>query len=133
MRDPTTGNEIIIEDVTADFRKTAENPRVVVPKTAIPGQLGGVAVSIFFLYWGYYAGTEVLIHWQENDFASPTQPLDEYKEKQDVTAPPAPVKPGTTVDVPIRGEKTNVSCLVWRRWTMGADSGIRCCSTPRRH
>jgi hypothetical protein len=54
----------------------------------------------------------VLIYWQENDFASPTQPMDEYKEKQDVTAPPAPVKPGTTVDVPIRGEKTNVSCLV---------------------
>jgi hypothetical protein len=45
---------------------------------------------------------------QEHDFAGPTQPLDEYKEKQDVTAPPAPVKPGTTLDVPIHGEKTNV-------------------------
>jgi hypothetical protein len=49
VKDPTTGNEIVIEDVTVDFRKAAENPRVVVPRTAIPGQPGVVAVSVFSL------------------------------------------------------------------------------------
>ena len=32
----------------------------------------------------------------------------EYKEKQDITAPPDPIEPGSTSDVPIHGEKTNV-------------------------
>ena len=36
------------------------------------------------------------------------QSFAEYKEAQDVTAPPDPVAEGTTSDVPIRGEKTNV-------------------------
>lgn len=39
---------------------------------------------------------------------SPDQSLPEYKEKQDITAPPDPIAEGTTSDVPIRGEKTNV-------------------------
>lgn len=34
--------------------------------------------------------------------------MDEYKENQDVTAPPDPIASGTTSDVPIHGEKTNV-------------------------
>lgn len=71
----------------------------------------------------------MLIYWQENDFASPTQPMDEYKEKQDVTAPPAPVKPGTTVDVPIRGEKTNVSC--WCRDSGSCDLTAESGAFPR--
>lgn len=33
---------------------------------------------------------------------------NEYAEKQDITAPPDPVEPGTTSDVPIHGEKTNI-------------------------
>lgn len=37
-----------------------------------------------------------------------SQPLAEYKHNQDVTAPPDPVAEGTTTDVPIHGEKTNV-------------------------
>lgn len=36
------------------------------------------------------------------------QPYPEYKENQDITAPPDPIAEGTTSDVPIRGEKTNV-------------------------
>ena len=32
----------------------------------------------------------------------------EYKEQQDITAPPEPVAEGSTTDVPIRGEKTNI-------------------------
>jgi Ca2+-dependent lipid-binding protein len=86
VKDPTTGNEVEIEDANADFKKEAENPELVVPKTALPDR------SV-----------------NERDFAGPTQPIEEYSDKQDVTAPPAPVKPGTTADVPIRGEKTNVS------------------------
>jgi hypothetical protein len=38
----------------------------------------------------------------------PNQSLADYKEAQDVTAPPDPVAEGTTSDVPIHGEKTNV-------------------------
>jgi Ca2+-dependent lipid-binding protein len=36
------------------------------------------------------------------------QEFSEYKENQDITAPPDPIAEGTTSDVPIRGEKTNV-------------------------
>ena len=37
-----------------------------------------------------------------------SQSNPEYKEKQDITAPPDPVEEGTTSDVPIHGEKTNI-------------------------
>ena len=37
-----------------------------------------------------------------------SQSNPEYKEKQDITAPPDPVAPGSTSDVPIHGEKTNI-------------------------
>jgi hypothetical protein len=37
-----------------------------------------------------------------------SQSLEDYKYSQDVTAPPDPVAEGTTTDVPIHGEKTNV-------------------------
>ena len=33
---------------------------------------------------------------------------EEYRVNQDITAPPDPVEPGTTSDVPIHGEKTNI-------------------------
>jgi len=38
--------------------------------------------------------------------SSQTNP--EYSHNQDVTAPPDPVEPGSTSDVPIHGEKTNI-------------------------
>lgn len=38
----------------------------------------------------------------------PHQSLEDYKENQDVTAPPDPVAAGSTSDVPIHGEKTNI-------------------------
>lgn len=38
----------------------------------------------------------------------PSQSGEEYRYAQDVTAPPDPVEPGATSDVPIHGEKTNV-------------------------
>ncbi|KAI5302839.1 hypothetical protein KEM56_000297 [Ascosphaera pollenicola] len=39
---------------------------------------------------------------------SPDQSMDDYKQNQDITAPPDPIASGTTSDVPIHGEKTNV-------------------------
>lgn len=36
-----------------------------------------------------------------------TQSGEEYRRNQDITAPPDPVEPGSTSDVPIHGEKTN--------------------------
>ena len=38
----------------------------------------------------------------------PHQSGEEYRRKQDITAPPDPIEPGSTSDVPIHGEKTNV-------------------------
>ena len=37
-----------------------------------------------------------------------TQSGEEYRHNQDVTAPPDPIAQGSTSDVPIHGEKTNV-------------------------
>jgi Ca2+-dependent lipid-binding protein len=39
---------------------------------------------------------------------SASQKNPEYKEKQDITAPPDPIAEGSTSDVPIHGEKTNI-------------------------
>jgi hypothetical protein len=36
------------------------------------------------------------------------QPQEEYKHNQDITAPPDPIAEGSTSDVPIHGEKTNI-------------------------
>jgi Ca2+-dependent lipid-binding protein len=33
---------------------------------------------------------------------------EEYRHNQDITAPPDPVEPNSTSDVPIHGEKTNI-------------------------
>lgn len=38
----------------------------------------------------------------------PKDSLSQYKENQDITAPPDPIAEGTTSDVPIHGEKTNI-------------------------
>lgn len=40
--------------------------------------------------------------------SSPTQSPEEYAKTQDVTAPPDPIAPNSTTDVPIHGEKTNI-------------------------
>ena len=46
------------------------------------------------------------IHQTAKTDASQSNP--EYKEKQDITAPPDPIQEGSTSDVPIQGEKTNI-------------------------
>ncbi|RPB05375.1 hypothetical protein L873DRAFT_1662648 [Choiromyces venosus 120613-1] len=88
VTDPTTGNNVLIEDVNKDFMENVERPDIVVPNANLPDK-GGYDTT---------AGVQ----------SSPTQPHDEYARKQDVTAPPEPIAPHSATDVPIHGEKTNV-------------------------
>jgi hypothetical protein len=50
VKDPTTGNEVVIEDVNANFKKAVEDQTVVVPKTSVPGQQQ-VSVGLFCCVW----------------------------------------------------------------------------------
>ncbi|KAJ5716958.1 hypothetical protein N7488_002604 [Penicillium malachiteum] len=82
VTDPTTGKEIGVEDQDETSMESVKNPMLTVPNANL-GQPTDVKTS--------------------HD-----QKLPEYKEAQDITAPPDPIAEGTTSDVPIRGEKTNV-------------------------
>lgn len=82
VTDPTTGNQVQIEDVDADFMKAVEDPQLSVPNANLNRD------------------TTV-----KTD-ASQSNP--EYKHNQDITAPPDPTAEGSTSDVPIHGEKTNI-------------------------
>ncbi|KAJ5354307.1 C2 membrane targeting protein [Penicillium brevicompactum] len=82
VTDPTTGKDIGVEDQDETSMEAVKNPMLTVPNA----NLG--------------KDTEVQ--------TSADQNLAEYKENQDITAPPDPIAEGTTSDVPIRGEKTNV-------------------------
>ncbi|KAI5291601.1 hypothetical protein KEM54_003046 [Ascosphaera aggregata] len=103
VTDPTTGKEVEIDDVDKDFLKSVKNPMVgqkMYPnwsytlKRADPRRQMSVPNANL--------GKETPVQ------TSPDQSLDEYKENQDITAPPDPIAAGTTSDVPIHGEKTNV-------------------------
>lgn len=82
VTDPVTGGEVQISDVGKDFMKAVEDPQLSVPNANL-GKPTPVKTD-----------------------ASQSNP--EYKEKQDITAPPDPVASGSTSDVPIHGEKTNI-------------------------
>ncbi|KAI0602224.1 hypothetical protein F4775DRAFT_536116 [Biscogniauxia sp. FL1348] len=82
VTDPVTGNQVEIDDLNTDFKKAIEEPQLSVPNA----NLGKETT----------AKTEA------------TQSGEEYREQQDITAPPDPVATGATSDVPIHGEKTNV-------------------------
>jgi hypothetical protein len=82
VTDPTTGKEVVIEDVNKDFMERVKNPVLSVPNANL--------------------GRDTTVKTE----ASQSNP--EYKEKQDITAPPDPVAEGSTSDVPIHGEKTNI-------------------------
>ncbi|WPH03183.1 meiotically up-regulated protein [Acrodontium crateriforme] len=82
VTDPVTGNQVIIEDVNKEMMNQVENPTLSVPNANL--------------------GKETT-HKTEA-----TQKNPEYKQKQDITAPPDPIAEGSTSDVPIRGEKTNI-------------------------
>ncbi|GMG24147.1 unnamed protein product [Aspergillus oryzae] len=80
VTDPTTGREIEVEDQDADSMEVVKNPK---PKLTAYAKIKDVRTS-------------------------PSQSLKDYKENQDITAPPDPIAEGTTSDVPLHGEITNV-------------------------
>ncbi|KAI1179559.1 C2 domain-containing protein [Nemania sp. FL0916] len=82
VTDPVTGKEVQIEDVKLDSKNAVENPMLSIPNANL--------------------GKDTPIKTEAN------QSGEEYRKNQDITAPPDPVATGTTSDVPIHGEKTNV-------------------------
>lgn len=82
VTDPTTGKQVVIEDVNDEYLERAKNPVLSVPNANL--------------------GKETTVKTEASQSGA------EYKEKQDVTAPPDPVAEGSTSDVPIHGEKTNI-------------------------
>ncbi|THV67692.1 hypothetical protein D6C85_05471 [Aureobasidium pullulans] len=82
VTDPTTGKEVVIEDVNKEMVEAAKNPMLSVPNANLDKP------------------TTVK--------TDPSQSMADYKHNQDVTAPPDPVAEGSTSDVPIHGEKTNI-------------------------
>ena len=71
-----------IEDVDQDFMKAVEDPQLSVPNANL--------------------GKDTTVK------TDPSQSNPEYRHNQDVTAPPGTVAEGSTSDVPIHGEKTNI-------------------------
>ncbi|KAH8697657.1 C2 domain protein [Talaromyces proteolyticus] len=82
VTDPTSGREITIEDVGKQYMDAVKDPKITVPNSNLDKP------------------TTIK--------TDPYQEFEEYKQNQDVTAPPDPIAEGTTSDVPIHGEKTNV-------------------------
>ncbi|KAA8648731.1 hypothetical protein EYZ11_004240 [Aspergillus tanneri] len=85
VTDPTTGRDIEVEDLDEDSMEPVKNPKLVVPNANLGRPTPWKAVQ-----------------------TGPHQSLSEYKENQDITAPPDPIAEGTTSDVPIHGERTNI-------------------------
>ncbi|KAL8811803.1 MAG: hypothetical protein Q9223_004873 [Gallowayella weberi] len=82
VHDPTTQKEVQIEDVDANFMKAVEDPQLSVPNANL--------------------GKDTTVR------TDPSQSNPEYSHNQDITAPPDPMAEGSTSDVPIHGEKTNI-------------------------
>ncbi|KAM7188049.1 hypothetical protein V8F33_010906 [Rhypophila sp. PSN 637] len=82
VRDPVTGKDVEIEDITSHHMDAAHNPKLTVPNANL--------------------GKDATVK------TDARQSGEEYREAQDITAPPDPVAQGATSDVPIHGEKTNV-------------------------
>ena len=82
VTDPTTGRQVQIEDVDENFMDAALNPKLSVPNANL--------------------GKQTTMK------SDKTQSGKEYSHAQDITAPPDPIHPGSTSDVPIHGEMTNI-------------------------
>ncbi|KAJ5815138.1 hypothetical protein N7474_006915 [Penicillium riverlandense] len=82
VTDPITGKDIGVQDLDETAMESVKDPKLTVPNA----NLG--------------RPTE--------HRTSADQDLAKYKEEQDITAPPDPIAEGTTSDLPIRGEKTNI-------------------------
>lgn len=81
VTDPVTGREVEIDDMDGKLLKAVKDPVLSIPNANLDKETT--------------AKTEA------------TQSGEEYRRNQDITAPPDPVEPGSTSDVPIHGEKTN--------------------------
>jgi len=114
VTDPTTGREVVIEDVSKAMMDQVENPQV---RQYLGGGCALLTIEAF--------GPQRELEQRHRKFAlgcipmayayipqpiktDPSQSQADYKHNQDVTAPPDPVAEGTTSDVPIHGEKTNI-------------------------
>ncbi|KAM0815265.1 putative C2 domain-containing protein [Seiridium cardinale] len=82
VSDPVTGRDVEIADADLDFESAVENPKLSVPNANL--------------------GKDTTVKTEAS------QSGEEYRYNQDVTAPPDPVATGSTSDVPIHGEKTNI-------------------------
>lgn len=82
VTDPVTGREVEIDDMDGKLLEAVKDPVLSVPNANLEKDTT--------------AKTEA------------TQSGEEYRHNQDITAPPDPVEPGSTSDVPIHGEKTNI-------------------------
>ncbi|KAK0354829.1 hypothetical protein LTR91_019790 [Friedmanniomyces endolithicus] len=82
VTDPVTGKQVVIENANQEMMEAAKNPTLSVPNANL--------------------GKPTTVK-TEAGMKNP-----EYKEKQDITAPPDPIAEGSTSDVPIHGEKTNI-------------------------
>lgn len=112
--DPVTGNrEVEIEDASKAFMKEAGDPKLTVPKeNIVPQRHAEEAFPSAFPDTNSVPpskATGATNTAKEFPHTSPIQPLKEFAEIQDITAPPAPMAPHSTSDVPLRGgEKTNL-------------------------
>jgi Ca2+-dependent lipid-binding protein len=107
IRDPVTGRDVEIEDIGKEHVKTAEERMF--PSLSYPTTSGNTKwmmaneMSIAMLTIpNANLGKSTTVK------TDATQSGEEYRVAQDVTAPPDPVATGSTSDVPIHGEKTNV-------------------------
>ncbi|KAK3297724.1 uncharacterized protein B0H64DRAFT_339646 [Chaetomium fimeti] len=82
VRDPTTGKDVEIEDISSEHMKAADEPMITIPNANL--------------------------HKPTTHQTHPSQSGEAYRVAQDITAPPDPIAEGSTSDVPIHGEKTNV-------------------------
>jgi hypothetical protein len=99
VTDPVTGNQVTIADVDKTMMDEVENPHLVIPNANLQKD---TVCALSISRRAPYTDQLKPIKTDAN------QSLEDYKYNQDVTAPPDPVAEGTTSDVPIHGEKTNV-------------------------
>jgi hypothetical protein len=118
VTDPTTGNQVQIEDVNTEFMKAAKEPMVceirsIFYHVAYTEDLQAVRAKCecgqtYCEHLGESNVAKSLLSDLQTVKTDKTQSGKEYAHNQDITAPPDPVAPGSTSDVPIHGEKTNI-------------------------
>lgn len=116
VTDPTTGREVVIEDVNEETMENVKNPMVKQNSIHCGCDWSDVLTDhcAECQHWERYGELiEATLYLHPADDGQPiktdaSQSNDEYKHNQDVTAPPDPVAEGTTSDLPIHGEKTNI-------------------------